>query len=132
MYFAGILEQAFETYSVEVNYASVLVDIYGWWTKSTKTTVNFAFCVRFPKMFSPRRAGKGLPEMVQNPKCVDLIDCTSHICFEGPRDRAIGFTDPRPENRVQVLLDYVHHQYILLQPRGAAVGRGAPVMSTTL
>ena len=36
---------------------------------------------------------------------------TSPTCFEGPRGREIWFRDPGPENRVQVLLNYVHHRY---------------------
>ena len=36
---------------------------------------------------------------------------TSPTCFEGSRGRRTEFRDPGPEIRVQVLLNYVHHQW---------------------
>jgi len=35
-------------------------------------------------------------------------------CFVGPQGRKIGFRDPGPENRVQVLLNLVRRQYIYI------------------
>jgi len=71
--------------------------------------------------------------MVKIRKCLHLIDCpifllistcefdaqntpnqlnTSPTYFEGPQDRKIGFRDPGPENTIQLMLNYVHHQCI--------------------
>jgi len=82
--------------------------------------IGFAFCFWCVcrKYFLPEGLAKEPLQVLKNPKCLDLIDCTMVLlisackinatittdafkrvptCFEGPRGRKIGFTDPGPD-----------------------------------
>ena len=70
-----------------------------------------------PQMFRSCRLQNGFNHFHLQTQCKQksMVHLnTSPTSFEGTRGRQIGFRDPGPGNKVYVIPNYVHHQYVCI------------------